>query len=195
MTPRTPTRLRPVLVGALVLGMAALATGQEPSERSPASPPAGRAPRPHGSKPPPFEDLLERHSERLGLDDATLVKIRSLRDATHATTEELESELRHLRGELRKLLDSDTPALDDVLAKADAVGSAETALHKARLRTMLEIRALLSAEQRAELVEIHEEMRRERGHGRPPGPPPDDFGGPPPGSLGTPPAPPAPALR
>jgi hypothetical protein len=36
-------------------------------------------------------------------------------------------------------------------------------LQKQRLRTMLEIRALLTPEQRRELVKIHEEMRAERG--------------------------------
>jgi Spy/CpxP family protein refolding chaperone len=93
----------------------------------------------------------------------------------------LEEEVRTLRGELRSLLDADAPGLAEVLAKADAVGAAETAVHKLRLRTMLGVRALLTPAQRAELVRIHDEMRRERGkrplRGDPPpgpaGPPPD----------------------
>jgi Spy/CpxP family protein refolding chaperone len=58
---------------------------------------------------------------------------------------------------------------------ADRVGAAETELKKQRLRTMLEVRALLSPEQRQKLVKIFEE-RRARRHGfgdGPPPPPPD----------------------
>ncbi len=42
---------------------------------------------------------------------------------------------------------------------ADAIGAAETALQKERLRTMLAVRALLTSDQRRELVKIHEEFR------------------------------------
>jgi Spy/CpxP family protein refolding chaperone len=48
-----------------------------------------------------------------------------------------------------------------VMEKAEAIGGAETALQKERLRTMLAIRALLTPEQRRELVRIHEEFRAE----------------------------------
>ena len=43
---------------------------------------------------------------------------------------------------------------------ADRIGAAETELKKQRLRTMLEVRALLSPEQRQKLVKIFEERRR-----------------------------------
>ena len=53
-----------------------------------------------------------------------------------------------------------------MLAKADEIGRAETALKKERLRTMLAIRALLTSEQRRELVRIHEEFRARRKRSR-----------------------------
>ena len=43
---------------------------------------------------------------------------------------------------------------------ADRIGAVETELKKQRLRTMLEVRALLSPEQRQKLVKIFEERRR-----------------------------------
>jgi Spy/CpxP family protein refolding chaperone len=45
---------------------------------------------------------------------------------------------------------------------ADQIGAAETALDKHRLATLLQIRNLLTPEQRRELVRIHEEHRRAR---------------------------------
>jgi hypothetical protein len=76
----------------------------------------------------------------------------SARDAVHRQHDEL-----------RALLASDAPDAGAVMAKADAIGAAETALQKQRLRTMLAVRALLTSEQRRELVKIHEEFRARRG--------------------------------
>ena len=108
-----------------------------------------------------IERLLERNAERLHLDDATREKIRALAEAGRERSAPLRQTLRQLREEMHALLTSDAPELDAVLAKAEQIGVAETALHKERLRTMLEIRALLTPEQRRELVRIHEEFRAE----------------------------------
>ena len=116
-----------------------------------------------------IERLLERNAERLHLDDATRERIRSLAAAARAKSEPQREALRQLHEEMHALLTSDAPAESAVLAKADEIGGAETALHKERLRTMLAIRALLTPEQRRELVRIHEEFRSqhpEAGHGR-----------------------------
>jgi Spy/CpxP family protein refolding chaperone len=108
-----------------------------------------------------IERLLERNAERLQLDDATRGKIRSLAEAGRERSAPQREALRQLHEEMHALLTSDAPELDAVLAKAEQLGAAETALHKERLRTMLEIRALLTPEQRRELVRIHEEFRAE----------------------------------
>ena len=191
MSPIAPKIASLALLAGLLLSVASSSWAQEappgaPDGRPPGAmggppPPGGRGHRPG---PPPFEDVLERHAGRLGLDEATRSRIRAVVDGSRDEKRRLEDEARKLRGELRTLLEADAPRLDDVLAKADAVGAAETALHKQRLRILLGIRALLTPEQRAELVKIHGEMRRNRGKGMPPGGPPpgpgDPDGGPPP---------------
>ena len=120
----------------------------------------GRRDRPHG--PPPIERILERHAERLGLDDTTRARIDELarqgRDASEAQREALGA----LHREMRGLLSQDAPDEAAVLGKAEEIGRAETELQKQRLRTMLAIRALLTPEQRRELVRIHEEFRARR---------------------------------
>ena len=127
---------------------------------------------PHdGGDRPGIERILERHAERLQLDDATRAQIRALAEAGRAKSAPQREALRLLHDEMHALLSSDAPALDAVLAKADEIGRAETQLKKERLRTMLAIRGLLTPEQRRELVRIHEEFRercRESG-GRGPG--------------------------
>jgi Spy/CpxP family protein refolding chaperone len=120
----------------------------------------GRGPKPS------FDHLLERHAERLGLDDATQARIRAIADARREEGERLAERVRALHGEMRALLDQDAPDTDAVMRQAEAIGAAETEMHKQRLATLLEIRALLTPEQRRELVRIVEERKREHGPGR-----------------------------
>ena len=117
-------------------------------------------PPPHeGGDRPGIERILERHAERLQLDDATRAQIRALAEAGRAKSAPQREALRLLHDEMHVLLTADAPEEAAVLAKAEEIGRAETALHKERLRTMLAIRALLTPEQRRELVRIHEEFR------------------------------------
>ena len=119
--------------------------------------------------------MLEHHAERLGLDEATRAGIRTLAEASRPETEALEEQVHALREEMRGLLDQEQPDVDAVMRQADRIGAAEIELDKHRLRTLLAIRALLTPEQRRELVRIHEERMRERGfHRRPDGSPPPD---------------------
>jgi len=180
-------RIRRLALAAIVAAVPAAATlssvahAQAPGEPGPPPPGDARGP---GRRPPPFADMLERNAERLGLDEKTRAEVRSIADAAREESRRLEDGLRVLHDELRKLLDQPTPDLEAALQQADRIGAAETELHKLRLRTMLQIRGLLTPEQRQELVRIHEERRRERGRMPPPGAPPPDGsepGAPPPG--------------
>ena len=115
---------------------------------------------PHG--PPPIERVLERHADELGLDADTRVAIREIATKARQDERPASERLRALHEQLRKLLGGDSPKLDDVMQWADRIGAAETQLKKSRLRTMLEIRTLLTPEQRQKLVEIFEERRGRR---------------------------------
>lgn len=179
---------------ALALALLTLpdAAGAERAPDMPAQPAGGSGPAPDAPRgprrgPPPFEDLLERNAGRLGLDEKTRAEIRSIADATREKSRPLQQSLRSLRDEMRTLLDQAAPDHEAVFQQAERIGAAETALHKLRLESMLEIRSLLTPAQREELVRIHEERRRARGHGGPPAPPQpgdDARGAPHPGSDG-----------
>ena len=115
---------------------------------------------PHG--PPPIEHVLERHAGELGLDADTRAAIRAIAAKARLDERPASEELRTLHEQMRTLLEGDSPKLDDVMQWADRIGAAETELKKSRLRTMLEIRTLLTPEQRQKLVKIFEERRGRR---------------------------------
>lgn len=122
----------------------------------------------HG--PPPIDHILERHADELGIDAATLGRVREI--AAHAQAEEapVRAALYTARERLHELLRRDAPDLAAVLQQADVVGAAETDLHKARLRTLLAVRAILTPAQRQGLVELFEAKRKRvfGGGGAPP---------------------------
>ena len=111
--------------------------------------------------------MLERHADRLGLDAETQDAIDRTAQESRAEREALHSELRGLHEQMRALLSQPQPDEAAVMQQADRIGAAEVALEKSRLRSMLRIRALLSEEQLAELVEIHRERRESKGERRP----------------------------
>lgn len=129
---------------------------------------SARAGEHHGGKHgrPPLDELLERHAERLGLDGEALARIRAVEDASRPEHERLADALHALRREMREKLGEESPDRDAVMALADRIGAAETALDKHRLATLLEIRALLTPAQRQELKRIFDERRRERHAGK-----------------------------
>ena len=116
----------------------------------------------HRRGPPPIERVLEEHAERLQLSDETRSQIRHIADASREEADAHREQLRALHDQMREILSQDTPDEGAVMRKADEIGAAETAEQKQRLRTMLEIRALLTPAQRAELVKIFEERRAQR---------------------------------
>jgi len=143
-----------------------------PAAVLPAGTAAARGPGKHGHGPPPIDRVLERHADRLGLDDALRARIRTLAQEGHEAAEVHFEELHALHDGLRELLSADRPDEEAVMRQAERIGAVKTELKKQRLRTMLAIRALLTPAQRRELVRIHEQMREEwrkergRRHGR-----------------------------
>ncbi len=124
----------------------------------------------HRMGPPSLADIIDRQAERLGLDAATKAKVDEVVDAAQPEMEKLRERLQKENQTMGELLAQDAPALDTVMKQADAIGNSETELQKLRLRTLLKVRALLTPEQRAELLKMQQDRRGHRGP-RPGGPP------------------------
>lgn len=96
-------------------------------------------------------DRLEAKLAELDLDVDTRAAAARVLEQARTDREARGDEMRDARRALRELIDQEEPALDQVMAQADTVGALETEAHKAKLRTMLELRALVGAEQWQEL--------------------------------------------
>jgi Spy/CpxP family protein refolding chaperone len=108
------------------------------------------------------ERFLERHADRLGVDDATREAIEAKFDGARSQAEPLRVAVRQAHRQLHEMLRADAPDREAVLAQSDAIGALETELRKLRITTLLDVRAMLSEEQRAEMVSIREEHMRAR---------------------------------
>ena len=140
-------------VAALVAGLAVASAGF-------AQPPFGGHQRGgghhRGHGPAGF---IEEHTEQLGLDDETREVIDGIVDESRERARKLHGELRGLHREMHDLLSQENPDEAAVMQQAEAIGQAETELHKHRIGALIKIRALLTDEQRAELIGIREETR------------------------------------
>jgi Spy/CpxP family protein refolding chaperone len=105
--------------------------------------------------------LIEENAETLDLEPEALTAIRNIIAESKPRGDELHAKLDELHDGMKALLDQDTPDESAVMRQVEAIGAAETQLHKHRLATMLAIRQRLTPEQREKLVEIGDES-----HGR-----------------------------
>jgi Spy/CpxP family protein refolding chaperone len=108
----------------------------------PSGPPSSRGER--------FKQLIAA----LGLDEKTLTEVNTVLDASHAEHQELRRKLYEAREHMRSLLEQERPDEAAVMSQADTIGALETQAQKLRLQTILHVRALLTPEQRAKLLDM-----------------------------------------
>jgi Spy/CpxP family protein refolding chaperone len=108
----------------------------------------GHGGRGHGG---PSLDRLERKVERLDLEAEQRKAIYAAIDQARVQERETRSQVRASHERLRELLAAQGTPEADVLALADSIGTLKTEAAKSRLRTMLQIRGMVSAEQWQEL--------------------------------------------
>jgi Spy/CpxP family protein refolding chaperone len=150
------------LVGSLTALFLGLSVASQGFAQPPfGGPPPGGGPDSFGGPPPGRgpDRFIEEHAAELGLDDETLEAIDQIVDESRERAQALRADLREMHREMRGLLSEDTPDESAVMQQADAIGKAETELHKQRLMALIGIRALLTEEQREELSRIREETR------------------------------------
>lgn len=137
---------RPIacLLGALALAALALPGA------------AAAQPQPRDIIPQPF-GLISKNAHRLGLEGEQLAAVQAVVDAARARHEALVEKLEAEQQRMHDLLSQPTPDAADVMAEAGAMGGLETEIHKNHLKAIMDIRALLTPAQRAELLRIREE--------------------------------------
>jgi Spy/CpxP family protein refolding chaperone len=130
----------------------------KPAAAAKPGPPKGHPPAGTAAPPLPYPGgMIERHAKRLGLDDATVKKMRGIVETSRAENEKLRKQTEVEQGALRKMLEQDTPDEKAVMAQADKIGALMVQQRKNQLRAVLMIRGMLTPEQRAELEKIRRE--------------------------------------
>jgi len=107
--------------------------------------------------------MLERASGQLGLDDATLSRIKDRVYESEKIGIDLKAKLELAKLELRRVLDEDNPPRDTAMKRIAAVGDLETRLRQHQIGLMIDVRAMLTAEQRTMLKQMRTERRGKRG--------------------------------
>lgn len=126
----------------------------------------------HGGKHKGGKFLSPRHFERLADDLKIEPKMRaSLAAQLEAARVERDAQSDAVHAEkkaLRALLDADAPDRAAVLAQVERIGAKKLAIKTLQITTMLDLRAALSPEQRAQLKVRMQERHGKRGehHGK-----------------------------
>lgn len=150
------------IVGALLL-MAVVGFSQHGGPQGP--PPPGRG---RGGPGGPGGDLLGHLSRELNLTDEQKAQIKKITDSAEESTKALREQMRTLHESQPDPMNS---AFDEaaVRAAAEARAKIEVELEVAHARVMSQVMAVLTPEQKAQLVEKRKqfEQRHRDGEGRP----------------------------
>ena len=109
---------------------------------------------------------LDRVARRLDLADDVLAQVKARAYAGQKVLIPVRAELKLARTELRRLLDRDQPDRAAVLKQVELTGALETRYRRARMEVMLDMRALLTPDQRRALGALRGELREGRRRGR-----------------------------
>jgi Spy/CpxP family protein refolding chaperone len=118
----------------------------EPGERRPPRRPPG--------PPPPLDAILERHADELGIDDATLGRIRAIADEVRDDMDAGHDAVRAAHEALRSLAETPDATQAQIEAAARQLGDAEAAVAVLHVTTAQRMLALLTPEQRAALRDL-----------------------------------------
>ena len=168
----TSRNLSQLALGAMLLAGMGAAEAVAGERRGP--PPAPTAPPPpHGEEGGPDDRggpggmnpreglrLLKEHAKELGISDATLTQIKEIARKGRDSRAPLDDRLEDARDKMRELMQSDSPDKAKVMAAIEEAGRAEIALRQHDVEVLLQIRALLTPEQREAVKKM---MRDERG--------------------------------
>lgn len=129
----------------LIFALAAAALLASHAGASPGEPPPGFDPGP--------DVWIARHAAEVGIDAATLERVRVLGEQHRAEREGIVGALHKQKLALRTLLEGGSASEAEAIALARQIGTLETDLSVARLTSMMRIHALLTPEQNAALRE------------------------------------------
>jgi len=103
---------------------------------------------------PPPDGGFERQLDRLNLEPAQREQIQAILDAAKPQREQMRAQLESARERMHELMKQDQPDETVIMQQADTLGQLQTEAHKSVLHTLLQVRALLTPEQRTQLEDL-----------------------------------------
>src|SRR5262245_31357339 len=125
--------------------------------------------RPGGDHGPGKGFFLQRQLEKLELPAETRTQVDAVFAESRTRQEALHQQIRAAHESMRSLLDQESVDETAVLAQADTIGSLMTEARKDDLKTLIQVRSLLTPEQRAALdqqMEAHRDNWRGKRGGK-----------------------------
>jgi len=117
-----------------------------------------------GSVPGGFAEgrLMKKHAKEIGLSEETLKKIDAAIEAGTAEETKLRDESTAAIDEMHKLLEESRPSQKELLAAAAKVGEIATKSRNLKVKSVVEMRALLTDEELAKFMEIRRKVAARR---------------------------------
>lgn len=107
--------------------------------------------------------LGPRIARELDLTEAQKEKMKAAQERQQRKAIQTRADIQLARLDLRKLMQADKPGQRAIDAQIDRISGLEAGLHKARVATMLEFRASLTADQQKKLKELREQGPQRNG--------------------------------
>lgn len=109
---------------------------------------------PPGPPPGPPGARLKQHLNELGLTADQMKKVDSILSGEKGQRQKFHTQMKEAFDQMHNLLKQDSPNESAVMQQADKIGQIQTAMHKAMLHTLLQVRAVLTPAQRQKLIEL-----------------------------------------
>ena len=109
---------------------------------------------------------IERIATKLGVDDSVKEQMKSAVVTAKQKSIELKSQIKTHRVILRQLMASDATNRTEVMNEIDTLGALQVEMRKLRVSTMLDIRALLTPEQRVQMKRLLKKRGRKGKRGK-----------------------------
>jgi Spy/CpxP family protein refolding chaperone len=110
--------------------------------------------------------LVERMAKALNLSDAQAKDMKAIQDNAFKQSLEIRKNLELKQYELRNLMAEEKPDRAKIAAKIDEISGLRGEMMKTRVMTRLDVKALLTDEQKAKLSDLIKERMQNRQQGR-----------------------------
>jgi protein CpxP len=97
--------------------------------------------------------------QELGLNDEQVKQMRTLKEKNHGVGKELQQKAKAAKDDLRQALGNPNASNEELQAKFDTAEQAKSAAHRQRFGHMLQVRAILTPDQRAKFQTLRKQWK------------------------------------